>query len=163
MPPLPRHNGQVENTMHRKLSYNALAYLDLIDITDSMIEFDRTSLLHIRLRLCCSPIQSLNSSWGWSERVPRNRRVRSCRARLCWRLPSLLHRTMGIERDTLPRSVGNGTVATLSGRAELNLWAFDTVLYRALPARRALFRKALVRGRRRRWTRLDLHRPAGAD
>lgn len=70
---------------------------------------------------------------------------------------------MGIKRHTLPRPVGNGTMATLSGRAELYLWAFDTVLYRALPAGGALFGKALARGRRRRWTRLDLHRPAGAD
>lgn len=89
--------------------------------------------------------------------------MRSCRARLCWRLASLLHRTMGIKRQTLPRPVGNGAVAALSGCAELGLWAFDAMLYRALPPRWALFRKALARGRRRRWTRLDLHRPAGAD
>lgn len=89
--------------------------------------------------------------------------MRSCRARLRWWLSSLLHWTVGIKRHTLPRPVGNTTVATLSGRAELDLGAFDAVLYRALPARGPLFRKALARGRRRRWTRIYLHRPAGAD
>lgn len=90
--------------------------------------------------------------------------MRSCRAGLRRRLSSLLHRTMGIKRrHTLPRSVSNGTMATLSGRAELDLWAFDAVLYRALPARGPLFHKALARGRRRRWTGVNLHRPAGTD
>lgn len=60
------------------MSYNKRAYLDLIHVTYRMIKLDRTSFLHIRLRLCRSPIQSLNSSWGWSERVSRNGRVGSC-------------------------------------------------------------------------------------
>lgn len=89
--------------------------------------------------------------------------MRSCRTSLRRRLSSLLHRTMGIKRHALPRSVGNGTMATLSRRAELDLWAFDAVLYRALPARWPLFRKALARSRRRRWPGVYLHRPAGAD
>ena len=134
------------------LSYNKRAYLYLVNITYRVIEFDWTSLLHIRLRLRCSPIQSLNSSWSWSERIPRNGRVRSCRACLCWRLSSLLHRAVGIKRRALPRPVGHGTMATLSGRAKLDFWAFDAVLYRALPVRWALLCKALARGRRRRWT-----------
>lgn len=73
--------------------------------------------------------------------------MRSCRTRRCWWLSSLLNWTMGIEWHTLPRSVGNSTVATLSGRAKLHLGAFDAVLYRGLPARGALFCKALARGR----------------
>lgn len=59
--------------------------------------------------------------------------------------------------------MGYGTVATLSGCAKLNFWAFDAVLHWALPVGWALVREALPRGRRGWWTRLYLHRPAGAN
>lgn len=70
---------------------------------------------------------------------------------------------MGIEGRALPRPVGYGTVAALSGRAELNLWALNAMLHRALPVRWALLREAFPRGRRGRWAGLYLHSPARAN
>lgn len=89
--------------------------------------------------------------------------MRSCRARLCWRLASLLHWAMAIKWCTLPRPMGYGTMATLSGRAELDLWALDAVLHRALPIRWTLFREAFPWRRGGRWAGLYLHGPTRAN
>lgn len=68
-------------------------------------------------------------------------------------MAALLDRTVAVERHALSRGLGEG-MGTLGRRAELGFGAFDAMMQRSLPCKRALLlHEALVGSRRRSWDR----------
>ncbi len=118
-----------------------MTHLDLVHVTDGMIEFDGAPFLHIRLLPSSAIHPGLRSIWRWSEYIPRYLRLR-CRRRSCLALratPLLLMRgTVILEGYILVRCwiVHAGAVGHWG--AELRLGALNTVLNRLLPAPRSL-------------------------
>lgn len=127
-----------------------------------MIEFNWSPFLHVCL-LGCSAIQDLRGSRSWSMSVSSDRRMDCRRVAGSCGLTSLLNWTVAVERRILSRALRQ-SVATLSRRAELSFRAFDAMMKRSLPVRRALMlHKSLAGGRRRGWRRLYLNSRAGTN